>query len=74
MNLDTIKKMLQDLIYFDDCEITHTCSKSTLPFSITVKKEKMQNYFLITFLKTEHTEFYTDVESAALTINKLIKN
>lgn len=72
MSLDKIKKMLEDLIFYYDCKITHTFPESFIPFSVSIKKEKIQSHFEVTIIENQHVELYPDVNSASLAIDKLI--
>jgi hypothetical protein len=74
MNPNEINKMLEDLLYYHNCDITYTYSKCQTPFSVRIKKEKNQNYFQITLIETQQVDLYIDLDSAVLSINKLLND
>lgn len=73
MSLDKIKKMLMDLSFYGECEITHTFSRERKPiFTVSgLKQEKCAYRFQIKYTETQNIEIYDDVESAAMAIYKM---
>jgi len=72
MSLDKIKKMLEDLIFYYDCNIIHTFPESLIPFSVSIKKDKIQSHFQVKIIENQQVDLYADVNSAAQAIDKLI--
>jgi len=71
MRLEQIKTALEILMYYEDCQITQTLSKNEHKVaSVSYIKEKA--CFEITYLETSDIETYTDIESAALAIEKVL--
>jgi uncharacterized protein YkuJ len=74
MSLDTLIKMLKDLSYYGDCEITHTLQQHGKPIisvSYLNKEENSQimHSYQIKYIESQKIEIYNDVETAALAID-----
>ncbi|KKB34409.1 hypothetical protein [Bacillus thermotolerans] len=71
MTLEHIKTSLETLSYYEDCQIIQTLSKNQNKVA-SVSYIKERACFEITYLKTSNIETYTDIESAALAIEKVL--
>ncbi|NHM33735.1 hypothetical protein [Neobacillus terrae] len=71
---EKINKMLGELMYFSDCQITHTFTDIHTPFSLSINKQKNEIYFQITFTENKLIELYKDISSATLALHKLLNN
>ena len=73
MSLLKIKKMLNELMFFNDCKIVHTFSASNKPFSVQLRIEHNKKLFQITRMDSQEIELFEDIEVAASVIEKLLK-
>jgi hypothetical protein len=72
MSLDHLKKMLETLKQYDACAISLTFNnKERIPL-LSVCYEN--NGYEITYLDTQFTEIYVDIESTISAINKVMQN
>jgi hypothetical protein len=78
MTIDSIKQMLQELIYFSDSEISHTFTQSDLQFSVCCIQQEdeigIKNYFQITIIESNDVKTFDTVDAAASAIEKLINS
>lgn len=71
MSFAHIKEMLEMLCYYHNVEITHTFSKDKKPLLKVFCIENTE-ILQVTFIESQMTEEYKDVEEAASIIEKLI--
>ncbi|RFU66710.1 hypothetical protein [Peribacillus glennii] len=64
-----LEKMLKDLSFYSEVEITHTFSKNKRPL-VTVDCYK--NTYKLTFIANKNTEIYDNIEDAATAIHNVL--
>lgn len=69
MTLTQIKHMLETLMYYRDCQITHTFSHNQEQF-VSVCYFKETNAYQINQISHKISETLYDIDSAALVLNK----
>lgn len=68
-----INTMLTELIYYNDCNITHTFSNSVVSFSVRLKHIKEGTLFQISDCGDREIASYDNIESATAAIVRLLK-
>ncbi|RFU65066.1 hypothetical protein [Peribacillus glennii] len=79
MSIDQLEKLLEELFYFKDVEITHTFSENQKPIISVIYKTQHNEIeitptFQVTYIESQKTEMYIDVKSAANAIDKALNN
>lgn len=69
MSKVSLDKMLKDLSFYSEVDITHTFSKNKRPL-VTVDCYK--NTFRLTFIKNKNTEIYVNIEDTATAIHNVL--
>ncbi|WP_043931830.1 hypothetical protein [Bacillus sp. EB01] len=72
---DQLKKMLEELCYYKEVEITHTFSQNEKPV-LTVSCITQENFhaYQITYLESASVKVFTDVNLAVNTILEVLNS
>jgi hypothetical protein len=73
MPLNTIRKLLDWLYLYRYSDITHTFSENEIPI-VSVCYITLSGYYQLIYLNSLSIQYFSDVESATLAINEIIKN